>query len=143
MSIIKHVTLQKIVAHDFQYDPRNIKAITQLAFISKLTKFTATLCTIRVNKPQFWKKTYDLLRGMLFGCTLHHTAFASSVLSVKPNITVPQTLENSLPSARKQPKPQVKPVQKYLSEQKNHLPEYRDKETRCVVQLSTSKKCKV
>ena len=24
MSIIKHVTLQKIVAHDFQYDPRTI-----------------------------------------------------------------------------------------------------------------------
>ena len=23
MSIIKHVTLQKIVAHDFRYDPRN------------------------------------------------------------------------------------------------------------------------
>ena len=25
MSIIKHVTLQKIVAHDFQYDPRRNK----------------------------------------------------------------------------------------------------------------------
>ena len=24
MSIIKHVTLQKIVAHDFRYDPRTI-----------------------------------------------------------------------------------------------------------------------
>ena len=24
MSIIKHVTLQKIVAHDFQYDPRTL-----------------------------------------------------------------------------------------------------------------------
>jgi hypothetical protein len=24
LSIIKHVTLQKIVAHDFQYDPRTI-----------------------------------------------------------------------------------------------------------------------
>ena len=24
MSIIKHVTLQKIVAHDFRYDPRNL-----------------------------------------------------------------------------------------------------------------------
>ena len=24
LSIIKHVTLQKIVAHDFRYDPRNI-----------------------------------------------------------------------------------------------------------------------
>ena len=23
MSIVKHVTLQKIVAHDFRYDPRN------------------------------------------------------------------------------------------------------------------------
>ena len=23
LSIIKHVTLQKIVAHDFRYDPRN------------------------------------------------------------------------------------------------------------------------
>ena len=26
MSIIKHVTLQKIVAHDFRYDPRNLHA---------------------------------------------------------------------------------------------------------------------
>ena len=25
MSIIKHVTLQKIVAHDFRYDPRILK----------------------------------------------------------------------------------------------------------------------
>ena len=25
MSIIKHVTLQKIVAHDFRYDPRNFE----------------------------------------------------------------------------------------------------------------------
>ena len=25
LSIIKHVTLQKIVAHDFRYGPRNIK----------------------------------------------------------------------------------------------------------------------
>ena len=24
LSIIKHVTLQKIVAHDFRYDPRNV-----------------------------------------------------------------------------------------------------------------------
>ena len=24
LSIIKHVTLQKIVAHDFRYDPRNM-----------------------------------------------------------------------------------------------------------------------
>ena len=29
LSIIKHVTSQKIVAHDFQYDPRNL----QLLFI--------------------------------------------------------------------------------------------------------------
>ena len=28
MSIIKHVTLQKIVAHDFRYDPRITRNIT-------------------------------------------------------------------------------------------------------------------
>ena len=27
MSIIKHVTLQKIVAHDFWYDPRNMDGL--------------------------------------------------------------------------------------------------------------------
>ena len=31
MSIIKHVTLQKIVAHDFRYDPRKIKLRTLLS----------------------------------------------------------------------------------------------------------------
>ena len=29
MSIIKHVTLQKIVAHDFRYGPRNIRGERQ------------------------------------------------------------------------------------------------------------------
>jgi len=28
LSIIKHVTLQKIVAHDFRYDPRNLEFLT-------------------------------------------------------------------------------------------------------------------
>ena len=35
MSIIKHVTLQKIVAHDFRYDPRKIMTAKCLLFISK------------------------------------------------------------------------------------------------------------
>ena len=33
MSIIKHVTLQKIVAHDFRYDPRIIITFIHFSFI--------------------------------------------------------------------------------------------------------------
>ena len=36
MSIIKHVTLQKIVAHDFRYDPRIFQTNVQSIFISPI-----------------------------------------------------------------------------------------------------------
>jgi hypothetical protein len=36
LSIIKHVTLQKIVAHDFQYDPPNNKLILSVAHAQDL-----------------------------------------------------------------------------------------------------------
>ena len=39
MSIIKHVTLQKIVAHDFRYDPR----ITVFLFCFKPRSFNGTI----------------------------------------------------------------------------------------------------
>ena len=40
MSVIKHVTLQKIVAHDLRYDPRNI--IRRMRFALWITKATGT-----------------------------------------------------------------------------------------------------
>jgi hypothetical protein len=42
MSIIKHVTLQKIVAHDFQYNPeyfRELKKVVGFISFLKLMKF--------------------------------------------------------------------------------------------------------
>ena len=43
MSIIKHVTLQKIVAHDFRYDPRNllrsVKEFLSFVFYAYLSSF--------------------------------------------------------------------------------------------------------
>ena len=33
MSIIKHITLQKIVAHDFQYDPRSSTIFRKLSTV--------------------------------------------------------------------------------------------------------------
>ena len=47
MSIIKHVTLQKIVAHDFRYDPRNINLMLKLQIcyteITNLLRFTTNI----------------------------------------------------------------------------------------------------
>ena len=52
MSIIKHVTLQKIVAHDFRYDPRNIMCLL-------LPRVTAIIVVgglgVRTNKMAFVK----------------------------------------------------------------------------------------
>ena len=42
MSIIKQVTLQKIVAHDFQYDPRICKKRTNLSLLIAACKNFAT-----------------------------------------------------------------------------------------------------
>ena len=43
MSIIKHVTLQKIVAHDYRYDPRSNKhqadsVMSQVQYVAALMK---------------------------------------------------------------------------------------------------------
>ena len=40
MSIIKHVTLQKIVAHDFRYDPRITKYATEVTLLDSQHKDT-------------------------------------------------------------------------------------------------------
>ena len=45
MSIIEHVTLQKIVAHDFQYDPRNIASQNTLQHSFENLKYES----IKVN----------------------------------------------------------------------------------------------
>ena len=46
MSITKHVTLQKIVAHDFRYVPRNkLENITQMGGI---------FGGIRLTQKEFW-----------------------------------------------------------------------------------------
>ena len=56
MSIIKHVTLQKIVAHDFRYDPRNF--IGPITLKMKELHESTVLRFSRSNK----KKTPDLVR---------------------------------------------------------------------------------
>ena len=40
MSITKHVTFQKIVAHDFRYDPRSTKYDTSVAVACSMHKDT-------------------------------------------------------------------------------------------------------
>ena len=45
MSIIKHVTLQKIVAHDFRYDPR-----TKPTSNVKMWRFPVTIVAIEKQK---------------------------------------------------------------------------------------------
>ena len=41
LSIIKHVTLQKIVAHDFRYDPRiSVKFDNESHFIKKASELS-------------------------------------------------------------------------------------------------------
>ena len=61
MSIIKHVTLQKIVAHDFQYDPRSI-ITCQLHKINLSEQAQITL-QLRVS-------LYDLVLRCLAGSLL-------------------------------------------------------------------------
>ena len=41
MSIMKHVTLQKIVAHDFRYDPLSIHRVVHEIWAIKVTRFEA------------------------------------------------------------------------------------------------------
>ena len=47
MSIIKHVTLQKIVARDFRYDPRNIALVEKV--IKNGTLKEVTVACFRVE----------------------------------------------------------------------------------------------
>ena len=51
MSIIKHVTLQKIVAHDFRYDPRN------------WTSYQVTYCK---SRKCYYNTPYLLIINLLF-----------------------------------------------------------------------------
>ena len=44
LSIIKHVTLQKIVAHDFRYDPRNLVRSVSRSRLLVIKIFSCTLC---------------------------------------------------------------------------------------------------
>ena len=55
MSIIKYVTLQKIVAHDFQYDPRvsayiRIRICTVWIHVLAVTAFFRNSCSVTVMK---------------------------------------------------------------------------------------------
>ena len=52
MSIIKHVTLQKIVAHDFRYDPRKFQAwkMTVVMVTHFVHKFAECVSTSAVNR---------------------------------------------------------------------------------------------
>ena len=63
MSIIKHVTLQKIVAHDFRYDPHIRYTLTaHLYLLRKLRNSTAT--------PSFTLYAYMLRTENSFYCLL-------------------------------------------------------------------------
>ena len=50
MSIIKHVTLQKNVAHDFRYDPRNMKG----GFVTFNENIKACICQVFHNMVSSW-----------------------------------------------------------------------------------------
>ena len=50
MSIIKHVTLQKIVAHDFRYDPRKTESIYMNACIYILISILEGYYIFRGNR---------------------------------------------------------------------------------------------
>ena len=50
MSIIKNVTLQKIVAHDFRYDPRIIIIIIIIIIITRA--FNLNILDVVVYGPQ-------------------------------------------------------------------------------------------
>ena len=66
MSIIKHVTLQKIVAHDFRYDPRMF--IPHIHMMLDVYMFI--LCTLRFGIgvfPEFWSpQQFFRNSGLLF-----------------------------------------------------------------------------
>ena len=68
MSIIKHVTLQKIVAHDFRYDPRrNVLRFLRMSFSvvngpSSVCALSTKLCTL--SDEQNGPPTDALLAGM-------------------------------------------------------------------------------
>ena len=52
MSIIKHVTLQKIVAHDFRYDPRSIQTMMRICVI-RLTMYCYRILFIGDSTKSF------------------------------------------------------------------------------------------
>ena len=49
MSIIKHVTLQKIVAHDFRYDPRSTTTTTTTTATTTTTTTPDTTTPLTCN----------------------------------------------------------------------------------------------
>ena len=63
MSIIKHVTLQKIVAHDFRYDSRTFNVI-QFSYIYQCATITRGVIAVHQN----------------LGSPLHHTREISNTV---------------------------------------------------------------
>ena len=55
MSIIKHVTLQKIVAHDFRYDPRNMRHMVVFIYQGRIQHSTSVYHN-SINKTDCFKQ---------------------------------------------------------------------------------------
>ena len=58
MSIIKHVTLQKIVAHDFRYGPRTIQALVG----RKKNAQETYLWSVLQDEGKCWTEFYKYLK---------------------------------------------------------------------------------
>ena len=76
MSIIKHVTLQKIVAHDFRYDPRictgdrkHLDFITQSYFVKNEHRRLQRSSSLKHYSPiplEHWNRRVKMLLGACF-----------------------------------------------------------------------------
>ena len=70
MSIIKHVTLQKIVAHDFRYDPRSCAVVVVVS--APRTSSIQWRCLAGVECDRYYCN-YDVLMVSSFNGLCHLT----------------------------------------------------------------------
>ena len=61
MSIIKHATLQKIVAHDFRYDPRSNVVGSGTDHPTPESAGDKTVCSYTYVSPYFFYFTFDMV----------------------------------------------------------------------------------
>ena len=63
MSIIKHVTLQKIVAHDFRYDPRMYRGAMFIPTILRIQKYNCSVVAIVTNLRLYQQNPVSIKLG--------------------------------------------------------------------------------